>query len=456
MKLSAIAIQAATIFLLLICVAAGNGQANSNIIDISSDSIGTSSGGNPGNSGPITESSRAQMLVPFSQLSKDDFVIDVSEGSTQYMEGAVSIPYMSFYKDKKLKSMDEISALLRDAGVPCDRPVYIYGECMPCGGGTAPAAFVYLIMQSIGYQVRLIDGTIGQWAASGGTTTDMLATKPKTSCNPKVDSNAAEPSETAIEGSIAAGNGSRTDGGFAGTIISETEDSNGTFREEIIARFEANSTATEEASLTGNDTNIRRVIDQQVHKDPGLDQDYENTCDRDMGIAISLLVGVIGKISYYENIRQTSLSEMQAVEGLGRRLISPDKPKEKPSGQRRNDEPEEPETRVAQATAWLPSNGVFEEEPPGPRRIATPEEYQRVLDPTARFQDAQHNLMNLYREKKEHVKFIRDLKYFGNCTRSLPPWVYVLIDDWEFDQGIIIPWPSNLPSPTQTIMRASE
>jgi len=423
MKHSAIAIQIAAIFLLTICVTAGEAQSNYNIID----------------------SSRAQMLVPFSQVSKDDFVIDVSEGNIEYMNGAVSIPYTNFIKDNKLRSKEEISRILRDAGVPCDRIIYIYGKCAPCGGGSAPAEYVYLILKSFGYQAKLLDGSLEQWEASGGQTTDTPSFKPKTNCTPAVKSEGAE---KVNQTRIAIGNGSKTEGGFEGTVTAQIENPNGTLSEEGPYTFEANSTSSDDTNLTWDDMNITRNFNLQVNKDPGLDQDYENTCDRDMGVAISLLVGVIGKIDYYDGILQKSLSEMQAVGGLGRRLLSPEKPEEKPPGQRRIDEPEEPETRIAQATAWLPSSGVFEEEPPGPRRIATPEENNRVLDLIDRIQYAQHNLLNLHREKIEHVKFIRDLKYFGNCTRSLPPWVYVLIDDWELDQSILLPWPSNLPQPT--------
>ena len=209
MKHSAITVQIAAILLLTICVTAAEGQSNNNIID----------------------SNRAQMLVPFSQVSKDDFVIDVSQGTTEYMDGAIAIPYTNFLQDNKLRSRAEISGILRDAGVPCDRIIYIYGRCAPCGGGSAPASLAYLILDSLGYQVRLIDDTLEQWAASGGRTTDKPAIKPKTNCNPAVNAEGAEsgdktriatsaPESSAValtEGvergdqtRIATGNGSRT------------------------------------------------------------------------------------------------------------------------------------------------------------------------------------------------------------------------------------------------------
>jgi hypothetical protein len=225
MKHSAVAIKIAVILLLTILVAAGEGQSNSNTID----------------------SNRAQMLVPFSQVTKDDFVIDVSQGATQYMDGAIAIPYTNFIKDKKLRSMEEISGILRDAGVPCDRPIYIYGRCAPCGGGSAPASFTYLILASLGYQVRLIDDTIEQWAASGGRTTDKPAIKPKTNCTPTVKTNNSDGDN---QTRIATGNGSKTDEGFAGTVTSQTANPNGTYSEEVPYTFEANSTHAQDLNET--------------------------------------------------------------------------------------------------------------------------------------------------------------------------------------------------------------
>jgi 3-mercaptopyruvate sulfurtransferase SseA len=225
MKHSAIAVQIAAIFLLTICVTAGESQSNNKIID----------------------SNRAQMLVPFSQVSKDDFVIDVSQGNTEYMNGAISIPYTNFLKDNKLRSKEEISRILRDAGVPCDRPIYIYGKCLPCGGGSAPAEYIYLILKSFGYQVRLLDGSLEQWADSGGHTTGTPSVKPKTNCTPVVR---AEGTERGNQTRNAAGNGSKTDEGFAGTVTSQITNANGTLSEDVPYTFEANSTSAQDLNDT--------------------------------------------------------------------------------------------------------------------------------------------------------------------------------------------------------------
>jgi hypothetical protein len=393
MKHSAIAIQIAAIFLLTICVTAGEGQSNNNIID----------------------SNRAGMMVPFSQVSKDDFVIDVSQGTTEYMDGAIAIPYTNFLQDNKLRSKEEISGILRDAGVPCDRIIYIYGRCAPCGGGSAPASFAYLILDSLGYQVRLIDDTLEQWTASGGRTTDKPAIKPKTNCTPVVN---AEGAESGDQTRIATGNGSRTNGGFAGNLTYGIVNPNGNLSEEVTARFEANSTPSEDTNLAREDMNFTRNVNLQVNKDPGLDQDYDNTCDRDMGVAISLLETVIGKIEGQKKIIKDTLAEMRD------------------------------EKRIVIGLRQVPISEKFEDEPPGPRRIAVDNEYLCVLFPPERLNEAQRNLINLNREKITLVKDIRDWKYSGNCTRSVPPWVYVLMHDWELDQGVFMPWPSSLPLPT--------
>jgi hypothetical protein len=221
MKHSAVAMQIAAIFLLTICTTAGEGQSNNNII----------------------ESNRAQMLVPFSQVSKDDFVIDVSEGNTEYMDGAISIPYTNFLKDKKLRSKEEISRILRDAGVPCDRPIYIYGKCLPCKGGSEPAEYIYLILKSFGYQVKLLDGSLEQWAASGGHTTGTPSVKPKTNCTPSVKSEVAERGN---QTQIAIGNGNKTDEGFAGTVTPQIANQNGTLSEDVSYTFEANLTVSQD------------------------------------------------------------------------------------------------------------------------------------------------------------------------------------------------------------------
>ena len=56
---------------------------------------------------------------------------------------------------------------------------------MPCGGGPAPATFVYWIMKSLGHEnVRVLDGTVEEWAASGLPTTNESTIKPPKNYTP--------------------------------------------------------------------------------------------------------------------------------------------------------------------------------------------------------------------------------------------------------------------------------
>jgi len=73
-------------------------------------------------SAPVRSSS---MLIPVTEVARSDLVLDVSNGASEYIDGAVHINYMEFYNEnKELKSVDEIAALLGNAGIsPSDRVV---------------------------------------------------------------------------------------------------------------------------------------------------------------------------------------------------------------------------------------------------------------------------------------------------------------------------------------------
>jgi hypothetical protein len=236
MKYSVITIYLVAIISMMICVNADENPSGNNLISIDNQKVLETKGNNQAIAEPVTRSKRAEVFVPFSGVSQDDFVIDVSEGSTQYIDGAISIPYMNFLQDKKPRSNEEISRILRDAGVPCDRPIYIYGECVKCGPRSKPAPFVYLILESLGYQVRLLDGNLEQWRASGGHVSDRPAIKPKTNCTPLVKTNNSGGSNQIR---MAAGNGSIIDGFFAGSLTSIIVNSNETASEEITRTFKA-------------------------------------------------------------------------------------------------------------------------------------------------------------------------------------------------------------------------
>jgi thiosulfate/3-mercaptopyruvate sulfurtransferase len=119
------------------------------------------------------------LLVPIDEIPEGSILLDISENSTSHIPGSVAVPYTSFLDNASLRSADEIAQILGDAGISQDDQVVVYGECMPCGGGPAPATYVYWIMKSMGQKdVRVLDGRVEDWKASGKTTTTETATRP--------------------------------------------------------------------------------------------------------------------------------------------------------------------------------------------------------------------------------------------------------------------------------------
>lgn len=126
-----------------------------------------------------------RMLAPIDEADDTAIYLDISEEATEHIPGSIAIPYAEFLNGTTVRGEAELDALLGDAGISRDDAVIIYGECMPCGGGPAPATFVYWIMKSLGHEnVRVLDGTVKDWASSGRTTdpdTAMLPAKTYTS-----------------------------------------------------------------------------------------------------------------------------------------------------------------------------------------------------------------------------------------------------------------------------------
>lgn len=126
-----------------------------------------------------------QMLVPITDVSSSDLLLDISENSTIHIAGSIVIPYTNFIVEGLLKSVSDIAQILGSAGVSREDSIVIYGECMPCGGGPAPATFVYWIMKCLGHEnVRVLDGTVEEWAAAGLPTTNKSTIKPPVNYTP--------------------------------------------------------------------------------------------------------------------------------------------------------------------------------------------------------------------------------------------------------------------------------
>ena len=126
-----------------------------------------------------------QMLVPVADVSSSDLLLDISENSTRHIQGSIAIPYDNFMRDGKFMSVPEITQILGDAGISKNDSIVIYGECMPCGGGPAPATFVYFMMKVLGHErVRVLDGTIEDWAAAGRPIASQSMIRPSVNYTP--------------------------------------------------------------------------------------------------------------------------------------------------------------------------------------------------------------------------------------------------------------------------------
>jgi thiosulfate/3-mercaptopyruvate sulfurtransferase len=113
------------------------------------------------------------ILAPLEDITDADILLDVSENSSMHIEGSVVIPYMEFdVRSGVLKPASEITRILGDKGISREDSVVIYGECLPCGGGPSVATYVYWMMKGLGHEnVKVLDGTAEDWAASGRSIT---------------------------------------------------------------------------------------------------------------------------------------------------------------------------------------------------------------------------------------------------------------------------------------------
>jgi thiosulfate/3-mercaptopyruvate sulfurtransferase len=138
---------------------------------------------------PIVRSAKAlSMFAPISEPTGSAILLDISEEPTEHIVGSIAIPYTNFLiNGTYLRSEEEMTKLLGDAGISRDDSVIIYGECMPCGGGPSPATFVYWIMRSLGQEnVRVLDGTVKDWASAGNPTAAETTILPAKVYTPEV------------------------------------------------------------------------------------------------------------------------------------------------------------------------------------------------------------------------------------------------------------------------------
>ena len=122
-----------------------------------------------------------RMLSSIGEVSSSDVLLDISENATVHIKNSTAVSYVQFLHSGNLLSMNDICQTLGNAGISPDDHVVIYGECMPCGGGPAPATLVYWMMKCLGHEnVRVLDGTVQDWIAAGKDTDNDTITRPPT------------------------------------------------------------------------------------------------------------------------------------------------------------------------------------------------------------------------------------------------------------------------------------
>jgi thiosulfate/3-mercaptopyruvate sulfurtransferase len=122
----------------------------------------------------------ATMLASFDSINRSDVILDISPNATEYIPGAINIPYTKFVeKDGTLKSVSKLESILGYAGITEKDSVKIAGECQPCGGGPSAATFGYAVLKYVGHKdVKMLDGSIDDWVAEGRPTSSSPAILP--------------------------------------------------------------------------------------------------------------------------------------------------------------------------------------------------------------------------------------------------------------------------------------
>jgi len=146
--------------------------------------------------------SLAKAFVSPVDLSPDDIVLDISPDATRFMEGAVNINYEDFMGEGgQFKSAKEIATLLGEAGLSSNDSLVIAGECLPCGGGPSPAIFSYWLLKYLGHErLRVLSGSMDDWAASGLNISNKSATRQKTEYIPHLVPNLLATYEFVVNG----------------------------------------------------------------------------------------------------------------------------------------------------------------------------------------------------------------------------------------------------------------
>jgi len=136
------------------------------------------------------------------EIVPSDTVLDISPNATAYLNGALNINYESFLdRGGALKPVSEIARLLGDAGIESNDSLIITGECMPCGGGPAPAFFTYWLHRYLGHEdVRILQGDLDDWQAAGLNISNSPSVREKADYLPRIQADLLASYEFAAAG----------------------------------------------------------------------------------------------------------------------------------------------------------------------------------------------------------------------------------------------------------------
>ena len=147
---------------------------------------GTSQDSAAGNSGSGTQKPldrvasfpNGAIIKAMKSVSSSDLVMDVSNGNSyasSHIKDAIHIPSKDFLNSEgDLKTDEELSKVLGNAGVSRDDSIVLYGSKESSG----EAEFAFLVLRYLGQKdVLLLDGSLADWKAAGlpeGTSENIL------------------------------------------------------------------------------------------------------------------------------------------------------------------------------------------------------------------------------------------------------------------------------------------
>jgi thiosulfate/3-mercaptopyruvate sulfurtransferase len=133
----------------------------------------------------------SSMLASFDSINDSDIILDISPNATEYIPGAINIPYTNFLeRSGVLRPVSEIAKVLGNAGISQDDPVKVTGKCPTCGGGKSASTSAYSALKYVGHKnVKLLDGGIDDWVDESRPTVTKAAVLPPKNYTPTTNAN---------------------------------------------------------------------------------------------------------------------------------------------------------------------------------------------------------------------------------------------------------------------------